>query len=531
MTHPFDKVESQTPAPAKNAQPEAANDIDTPTSLERAHSEEISTSTQQVQHPESLTAAGSTDPQKLEQIHSIPTSRIGRFFKAGWVARHAIPLALRRTVELGTPKDQASAETPETDKERIAREKLLKQQEAIAEELFRTLGTLKGVAQKVGQMLSYLEGVLPAELAPIYQKALSRLQASAPALPPDASQSMIESELDCLLEDHFAYFEPTPFAAASVGQVHRATLRDGTRVIVKVQYPDVDRAFDSDLKNLKIFETMLSPLIRYYNAKDLLDQARQQLLDELDYQREARAQQRFSDLFAGHPHIKIPRVFADISTKRILVSEYIDGMTFTDIQKSDPSVRDRAAVTLFRYYWESLFLHNYVNADPHPGNYIFHADGSITFLDFGASAEVNPRFIRSFLHNISAHIHKDEARFRETTAQTYGFPTQDPIVFDAYLAAIRKFLEPLSPENQPFRFSTRWIESFMEDGLSQSRQILTRGGKVPRLPPPGHIPPDLPVIQRIGLGLSSLIARLQGQHDWAAEALSIFSKALEHRPD
>ncbi len=521
MNHPSDAAKTPNASPV----PDKADTLDTIGSASTPHaaSSEIAATT-------ALTdkAHGS---QKLEEIASIPTSRMGRFFKAGWVARHAIPLALRRTVELGTPKDQASSEIIETDKERIAREKLLKQQEAIAEELFRTLGTLKGVAQKVGQMLSYLEGVLPAELAPVYQRALSRLQASAPALPPEASQAMIESELDCLIEDHFAQFEPIPFAAASVGQVHRAMLRDGTRVIIKVQYPNVDRAFDSDLKNLKLFETMLSPLIRYYNAKDLLDQARQQLLDELDYQREARAQQRFFDLFAGHPHIKIPRVFQHLSTRRILVSEYIDGMTFTEIQQADPAVRDRASVTLFRYYWESLFVHNYVNADPHPGNYIFHPDGSVTFLDFGASVDVNPRFIRSFLHNISAHIHKDDAKFRETTAQTYGFPTQDPVVFDAYVAAIRKFLEPLTPEHQPFRFSTRWIESFLEDGLSQSRQILTRGGKLPRLPPPGHIPPDLPVLQRIGLGLSSLIARLQGSNDWAAEALDIFSTAISNQPD
>ncbi|MCB9637562.1 MAG: AarF/ABC1/UbiB kinase family protein [Myxococcales bacterium] len=472
------------------------------------------------------------EAEKLEEINSIPTSRFGRFLKAGWVARHAIPLALRRTVELGAPKDEAAEEIhEETEKERIAREKLLKQQEAVAEELFRTLGTLKGVAQKVGQMLSYLEGVLPAELAPVYQKALSRLQASAPALPPDASQSMIESELDCLLEDHFAVFEPVPFAAASVGQVHRARLHDGTKVIVKVQYPDVDRAFESDLKNLKLFETMLSPLIRYYNAKDLLDQARQQLLDELDYQREAQAQQRFFDLFQGHPHIKIPRVFEHLSARRILVTEYVEGMTFEEMRTLEQPIRDRAAVTLFRYYWESLFIHNYVNADPHPGNYIFHEDGSVTFLDFGASVDVNAHFIRSFQHNITAHIQKDEERFRETTANTYGFPTQDPVVFEAYLAAIKKFLEPLTPEHQPFRFSTRWIESFLEDGLSQSRQILTRGGKIPRLPPPGFIPPDLPVLQRIGLGLSSLIARLHGSNDWANEALDIFSIALEQRPD
>lgn len=130
----------------------------------------------------------------LEQIESIPTSRMSRMFRTGWAARKAVPLALKRTVEL------VSAEKGDRKE---AAEKILAEQEAYAEELFRTLGTMKGLAQKIGQVVSYMEGVLPPELAPIYQRVLARLQDSAPALPPMVSQSVIEEELDCLIEDHF----------------------------------------------------------------------------------------------------------------------------------------------------------------------------------------------------------------------------------------------------------------------------------------------------------------------------------------
>jgi predicted unusual protein kinase regulating ubiquinone biosynthesis (AarF/ABC1/UbiB family) len=484
-------------------------------------SEEKKTSEKEKTIENAKTSIASEENQAtLDQIEAIPTSRLGRFLKAGWAARHAIPLALRRTMEIGADK-----EAKEATAEKQRSEKLLKQQEAIAQELFRTLGTLKGVAQKLGQMLSYLDGVLPSELAPIYQRALSQLQSSAPALPLEAIRRVVESELLRNLEDAFAFFSPHPFAAASVGQVHRARLHDGTEVVVKIQYPDVERAFESDLKNLKLFETMLSPLIRYYKAKDLIDQARQQLQDELDYQREAEAQLRFSTLFAGHSTIHIPRVFTELSSQRVLVTEWIAGMSFEQMRQAPEEKRRRAAITLFRYYWESLFHHYYVNADPHPGNYIFQEDGSIYFLDFGASTPVDPSFIRGFQENITAHMDGDEALFRESAARTYGFPTDDPIVFDAYCAVIQKFLEPMTPENQPFLFTSAWLESFFEDGFTRKNQILLRGGRIPRLPPPGFLPPDLLVLQRIGLGLSSLIARLGGCTDWTKEARSIFATA------
>lgn len=444
--------------------------------------------------------------RKLDESSGITTSRVGRFLKTGWAARHAIPMAFKRTADL--------LAADKKDRGDVA-EKLLQEQEVIAEELFQTLGNLKGVVQKFGQLASYLEGVLPPELAPVYQRVLSRLQDAAPALPPLATQEVIEEELDCLIEDVFPEFEEQPFAAASVGQVHRAWLADGTPVAVKVQYPDIDKAFASDLKNIKMMEMMFAPVIRYYRGRDVLDTLRQQLMDELDYVREAKMQEAFRRSFEGHPTIHIPKVFTEFSTGKLLVTEFVEGISFRELEEADDETRHTAGKTVARYYMDSLFVHHLVNVDPHPGNYVFHKDGKVSFLDFGAAVPVDAKGSRELGEFIRAHTDGDRDTFRAGIHDIFGVPNEDPVLVEAYEAMIAYYLQPFSGDLQPFQFSTGWIESCVEESMSRSKDILLRGGRIPKLPPPPtHINPDLPVVYRVAVGLGSLLARLRVAIDW-----------------
>jgi len=455
----------------------------------------------------------------LDEVSSIPTSRVGRFLRTGWVARHAVPLALKRTVELVSAKKE--------DRKEIA-ESLLKEQEAVAEELFRTLGTLKGVAQKFGQLASYFEGILPADVAPIYERILSKLQASAPALPPLASQDVIEEELDCLIEDHFDEFEEHPFAAASIGQVHRATLHDGTRVAVKVQYPGIEKAFQSDLKNIKLIEVLFAPVIHYYKGREAIDVLREQLMAELDYEREARTQQHFYDCFKDHPDIHVPKVFHELSTGKLLVTELVEGYSFAELKEKDLDTRNKMAAIIAQYYWESICLHKTVNTDPHPGNYVFREDGKVAFLDFGAAEKIDPALVLLFCRNLHAHMNDDKETFYETAAETYSVAREDDVVYEAYCEMIRYYLNFLHPGHQPFQFSRKWIESCIEEGMSRSKQILTRGGRVPKLPPrPENVHPDITILQRVGFGLASLFSRLEVSQDWAEILRPILLRTLE----
>lgn len=455
--------------------------------------------------------------QPLEEGSAVPTSRIGRFLKTGWAARRALPLAFKRT--------SSWISSDEGDREK-ALEKLLKEQEAIAEELFRTFGNMKGVVQKFGQLASYLEGVLPPEVAPAYQKVLSRLQDAAPALPPLAARSVIEDQLDCFLEDHFAHFDEQPHAAASVGQVHKATLLDGTEVAVKVQYPGIEKAFQSDLGNLKMLELLFSPLVHYYKGKETLELLRQQLLDELDYEREARAQQRFGEMFEGHPRISIPKVFPALSTKKVLVSEWVEGLSFDQICRASEEVRLEAAISLATYFIESIHFHHFTNVDPHPGNYIFHPDGRVTCLDFGAAVPIDPDLVTELRKLLEAVRTHDMEAFQEQMFTTLGADRDmDPVMLEAQTHLMFSYLTPLDPQKQPFTFSPEWVNRCAEESMEAAREILLRGGRVPKLPPPPtHVHPDLTVAYRVVLGLGSLLAKLQPTYNWPELYVSLLEK-------
>lgn len=509
--------------PTSSKPPLVASQPDRPPTDETLSPEEkqehgTSEKTSEKTSEEKLESGEFASKPSLEAADGLTTSRLGRLVKTGWAARHAVPLAFKRAYDLLSADKSERGEVAE---------QILKEQENIAEELFRTLGNLKGVVQKFGQLASYLEGILPKELAPIYQRVLARLQDSAPAMPPLASQALIEEELDCLIEDVFPEFEEQPFAAASVGQVHRARLRDGTKVAVKVQYPDIDRAFVSDLKNMKMMEMLFAPVIHYYRGREILDTIRQQLLDELDYEREAAMQNKFAASFAGDPWIQIPHVFTEYSTRRVLVTELKEGLSFAQLEQAENSVRTRAAETMSRYYLDSIWVHHLVNVDPHPGNYVFHDNGCVSFLDFGAAVSLDPRRTGHLRQHLLAYIEGDTASFRNSLNQVYGIPTEDPVLLDAYEAMIRHFLQPLAPERQPFLFSTGWMESCFEEGMARSKDILLRGGRIPKLPPPPtHVNPDMPVIYRVAIGLGSLLARLRVSLDWS----ELFFASLKKSP-
>lgn len=426
-------------------------------------------------------------------------------------------MALRRAVELSSA----------TKGERGAvAEKALAEQRKYAEELFETLGKLKGIALKAGQMASYVDGVIPAEFAPVYQEVLARLQSAAPSLPADACRRVIEADLGKPIDELFARFDDVPLAAASIGQVHQGELEDGTPVAIKVQYPDVDRAFESDLSNFKLLETMFGPLIRHYNSEQAVALARQNLLAELDYRRELDAQRRAGEIFAGDAEIMVPRVFEALSGDRVLTSALAVGRSFEEICRADQGERDHYGEVLVRYYLESMLVHHFVNPDPHPGNYVFHENGVVSLLDFGAAQEIDPVLCSGIGESLRAAIEMDEAGHRRAVHEVYGITDSEPTVFEAYCRIFWRLLDPWKPEMQPFAFTPEWIDSYLDMTIRESKQILTRGGWLPRLPPPVDFHSDIIFIERIAVGLGSILARLRARGDWSVLTRRVLERAL-----
>jgi predicted unusual protein kinase regulating ubiquinone biosynthesis (AarF/ABC1/UbiB family) len=303
---------------------------------------------------------------------SIPTSRTARSAKVG---RLAAGQAVR---QFGT---RAANLTRDEEASRAA---LAKRQIETAEQIVTALGTMKGAAMKLGQVLSFLDvGLVPEEYREEFQAKLARLRDSAPHVSFKDMRKVIEKQYDEPLEKVFAHFDPEPIAAASIGQVYRATLPDGRDVAVKVQYPGVATAVRADMQNLGIILRLLKRLAPGIDAKAIADEVRKRIFEELDYELEATNQRALARIFRGHPFIFVPEVFPRLSRELVMVSEFVEGTGFEEHKLYDQAERNRIGEVIFRFYMGCLYRHHQFSGDPHPGNYMLMADGRLAFLDFG----------------------------------------------------------------------------------------------------------------------------------------------------
>ena len=248
-----------------------------------------------------------------------------------------------------------------------------------AEDVTATLGTMKSVLIKLGQMASYVHD----GLSPAARRTLSRLQNSVPPMSPGLTAQVTTEELGAPPERAFATWDPEPIAAAPIGQVHRAITQDGRAVAVKVQYPGIAKTIEADLGDVALLRPMLKITAPAQDAGSLLAELRDRVSEELDYRAEARNQRLFAGYYRGHPTIHVPEVVEELSTRRVFTSELSYGARFAELAGWPQAERDLAAETIYRFVFRSLYGAHAFNGDPHPGNYLFHGGGKVTFLDFG----------------------------------------------------------------------------------------------------------------------------------------------------
>lgn len=253
-----------------------------------------------------------------------------------------------------------------------------------AQHLVRILGGMKGPAMKIGQMLSLidLDAVAP-ERRDAFRQSLATLQASADPVAFDLMRPQIERDLGMTVEDAFATFETEPVAAASIGQVYRATLHDGRSVAVKVQYPGIDAAVESDLKILAMLMKFGKTLAPTISSRELMNEIAEQLTRELDYVAEQQTQQALADVYREHPFIHIPSTVPERCGEVTLTTEFVEGAPLSSIEDADQATRDRVGEIIYRFYQGALFVDAAFNGDPHPGNIRLLDSGRVAFFDFG----------------------------------------------------------------------------------------------------------------------------------------------------
>jgi predicted unusual protein kinase regulating ubiquinone biosynthesis (AarF/ABC1/UbiB family) len=303
---------------------------------------------------------------------NIPTSRVVR---SATIGRLAAGQAVR---QFGT-RAANLARGDEASEAALAR-----RQVETAEQIVAVLGTMKGAAMKLGQVMSFLDvGLVAEEYREEFQRKLAELRDSAPQVSFKEMRKVIESEYEEPLEEIFAEFETEPIAAASIGQVYRATLHDGRTVAVKVQYPGVAGAVRADLKNLGMIMRLLSRMAPGLDVQGIAQEIRLRIDEELDYELEAANQRAMARIFRGHPFVYVPDVIGSLSRERVMVSEFVTGTGFEELKHSDADHRNRIAEIVFRFYFGCMYRHHQFSGDPHPGNFMLLADGRVAFLDFG----------------------------------------------------------------------------------------------------------------------------------------------------
>src|SRR5215210_869071 len=347
----------------------------------------------------------------------LPTGRVRRAAKVG---RLAGGQAARGYVTKATNLTRGE------EARRAAAER--RQMEA-AEQIFDVLGQMKGAAMKVGQVASFIDtGAFPPEFQERIQAKLAELRDGAPRVPFERMVKVIEDDLDRPLGELFAEFDEDAVAAASIGQVYRARLQDGRAVAVKVQYPGVAQAVRADLQNLGLIMRVAKRMAPGMDAKAMTREIRERLTDELDYEHEAQQHRAFARSWRDHPFIYVPPVVTELCSEHVLVSEWVEGIGFEEVKRSDRATRDRFGEIVFRFFFGSLYRNGHFSGDPHPGNYRLMDDGRVAFIDFGMTKRVARTDLEAEIAAVRFGMDGDVDRLHAQLAGMGFFDPDDPEV-------------------------------------------------------------------------------------------------------
>ncbi len=439
-----------------------------------------------------------------EEAKKLPTGRVARTARVGGlVAGQGVRWAgMRAANRVRSPERAAAAEN-----ERTA---------ALVRELVDQLSRMRGAAMKVGQILSMVDfdGLEPAQQDEL-QRKLATLRDGIPPVPFARLEKLLRQELDAPLGRVFSDFDENAFAAASIGQVHRATTVDGEMVAVKVQYPGVAEAVETDLRNAMLLVPLVKRLAPGLEAKALVTEMRERISEELDYELEAQNQRRIERMTRGHPFLRVPRVYTELSTRRVLVSEYVEGERFEAVRRADEAQRDRYGEIVFRFFFGLLYRDRVALGDPHPGNYLLCPDGRVCFLDFGLLRDLDAARVAAEARIALAVREKDPAELRVALIEGGYLPADRADAVDPVFAL------------RLMRRATRWYAVPGERRFSADHERRDRD----REPPDEEqraaiktqvnqftVPPEAILIRRMHGMVGIVLHKLRASADWGSIA-------------
>ncbi len=373
-----------------------------------------------------------------ESNDKIPTSRVRRTATVGKLA------ASEAVKQFGTRAANV------TRGEEASERALAKRQLQTAKQIVAALGTMKGAAMKLGQVMSFLDvGLVGEEYREEFQRELAKLRDAAPTVSFKQMRRVIEDDLQEPVSEVFASFQEKPIAAASIGQVYRATLHDGREVAVKVQYPGVAAAVRADMQNLDMIMRLLKRMTPGMDAKAIAAEIRERIGEELDYELEAQNQSALARIFRGHPFIAVPEVLTSLSRERVLVTEFVQGAGFEELKARPQAERDRIGEIVFRFFLGCLYRHRQFSGDPHPGNFLLLADGRVAFLDFGLFKRMAREPVELELACQRAVSEGDAGELHRLLAQSGFLPEPDRVDPEHLLAFIESAIWWYTTADEP----------------------------------------------------------------------------------
>ncbi len=374
---------------------------------------------------------------------------------------------------------------------------------AHAEDLRTILGGLKGPLMKVAQFLSTVPDALPAE----YAEELAQLQANAPAMGWNFVRRRMAAELGPDWERKFASFSREASAAASLGQVHRAVLPDGTEVACKLQYPDMASTVEADLRQLKLAMAVYHRMDNAIQHEEIYKELTARLREELDYTREAAQMRLYGIMLADQPDVHVPVPIEGYCTKRLLTMTWLEGRPLMQRLAEDPPAAERNAVAsaLFRAWYVPFYRYGVIHGDPHLGNYQVRPDGSVNLLDFGAIRVFAPRFVRGVIDLFEAVRDGDHAKAHRAYA-TWGFSDLSDEKMAVLNEWARFLYEPLTQDRvRPIQES--YDPQFGREVAERVHAGLQRTGGV-------KPPREFVLMDRSAIGLGGVFVRLRAELNW-----------------
>lgn len=369
------------------------------------------------------------------------------------------------------------------------------------------LSTLRGGAMKIGQMASFIDvDFIPPEHRDAYQGKLAALRDSAPPMSWKQVRSVLEREWgeepESVLED----LEHDAAAAASIGQVHRGRLPDGREVAVKVQYPEIADALEADLGTAAIIARLGKAIAPGVDPKLIMDEIRERILEELDYELEAQNQRAFARAYRGHPFAHVPDVVTSLSARRVLVSEWVDGAPFAQILERPTEERDRIGEIIYRFFYGSLRWLKRFNVDAHPGNYMLMDGGRMAFLDFGSVKEMSAERMRVGVRLMMAATEPDDRAVVEVLREL-GYVRAGAEPDAALLAAQVRVPNEWVLVDREFTLDRDYVGSLLQRSSAINAEMLRLARSI-------SLPADDLMLNRMGIGVVAVLGQLGVTRNW-----------------